>query len=91
MGTVTTRSLYGYDPTPPLPCRKCGGKPRIVDAFEYGRGREASRVYYWVECRRWLGLRLCQRTETMCNFKDWSDLARNRAIIAWDAAQTEAA
>lgn len=70
--------------TRPLnPCRRCGRTPRDVSsAFHYMR--DGNRYEMWVECRRWFGLVLCQKTESAWNFKHWADLAYHRSVNRWN-------
>ena len=71
----------------PLPCPRCGRQPKRRSVFTYGTSySDGSRITYWYECRRWFGLRLCCRSESHTNFKDWSDIARLEALRKWNAS-----
>ena len=70
----------------PRPCSRCGRLPKLRERSYYYLGTGPLLYERWYECRRWCGLRLCQRGETHTNEKTWADLATRYAGHKWNAA-----
>lgn len=73
-------------PEPLLPCPRCGRQPKMREGFAYGQSySERSCWIFKLECRRWLGLRLCfgPHRENWIS-KDWGDVGRRVAAERWN-------
>lgn len=75
--------------TTPLPCPRCGRRPRLRVGFvRAGEMTSRSCNVFKLECRRWFGLRLCfgpQRENWL--EKDWGgELGERVAVERWNAA-----
>jgi len=68
----------------PLPCPQCLRTPKLRESFEYGRGYQPPAHHFWLECRRWFGLRLCLASAPTRIEKGWADLGIRTAIARWN-------
>lgn len=68
----------------PLRCPNCGKIPRLKERWHIEFQTLPWLVTYWYECRRWFGLKLCNRGPEHTNTKDWADFAQRCAAMKWN-------
>jgi len=73
--TQTNTEEISYDlhssETTPVPCSACGKAPRLKERWWRNTPAGPLLVTKWYECRRWLGLRLCNIGSNHTNEKAW--------------------